>query len=155
MNSLGAQIAGLRELTIHDLRILWRREHGGEPPVPLTRDLMVRAIAYRMQERAHGGLAPATRRRLHALARELEGKGRDALDPGVTLRPGTRLLRDWGGNTHTVLVTEDGFEYAGERYRSLTPIATLITGAHWSGPRFFQVKGRVSRPNVAAESRNE
>ena len=49
-SSLGAQIAGLRELTIHDLRILWRREHGGEPPVPLTRDLMVRAIAYRMQE---------------------------------------------------------------------------------------------------------
>jgi hypothetical protein len=129
MHSLGAQIAGLQELTIHDLSILWRREHGGEPPVPLTRDLMVRAIAYRMQERAHGGLAPATRRRLHALAQELESRGSDAMDPGVTLRPGSRLLRDWGRNTHTVLVTEDGFEYAGERYRSLTQIATLITAA--------------------------
>src|ERR1700724_3529605 len=97
MGVLAAEIAGLRELTIHDLRILWRRVHGCEPPAPLTRDLLARAIAYRMQEQVHGGLAPAARRRLRALARVLDSSDGDAIDPGVPLRPGSRLLRDWGG----------------------------------------------------------
>jgi hypothetical protein len=115
MGPLEAELAGLQELTIHHLRILWRRVHGSEPPAPLTRDLLARAIAYRMQEQVHGGLAPAARRRLRALARVLDGNDGEAIDPGVPLRAGTRLLRDWGGKTHTVLVTEDGFEYEGER----------------------------------------
>jgi len=155
MSALEGEIAGLQELAIHDLRIAWRRVHGEEPPARLTRDLMARAIAYRMQERARGGLAPATRRRVSALVREIDTKGAAALDPGVPLRPGTRLVREWGGATHTVVVVEDGFEYAGERYPSLTQIATRITGAHWSGPRFFRVKKRASRRTVAAESRDE
>ena len=147
MGPLEAELAGLQELTIHHLRILWRRVHGGaiEPPAPFTRDLLARAIAYRMQEQVHGGLAPAARRRLRALARVLDSGDGDAIDPGVPLRPGTRLLRDWGGKTHTVLVTEDGFEYEGERCHSLTQIARQITGAHWSGPRFFRVRQRGSR----------
>jgi hypothetical protein len=114
---------------------------------------MARAIAHRMQERAHGGLAPATRRRVSALAREIEAKGTRALDPGVALRLGTRLVREWGGKTHTVIVIEDGFEYDGERYPSLTQIATRITGAHWSGPRFFRVRQRATRRSIAAENR--
>jgi hypothetical protein len=125
------------------------RVHGGaiEPPAPFTRDLLARAIAYRMQEQeqVHGGLAPAARRRLRALARVLDGSDGEAIEPAVPLRPGSRLLRDWGGKTHTVLVTDDGFEYEGERYRSLTQIARRITGAHWSGPRFFRVRQRGSR----------
>ena len=105
MGPLEAELAGLQELTIHHLRILWRRVHGGaiEPPAPFTRDLLARAIAYRMQEQVHGGLAPAARRRLRALARVLDSGDGDAIDPGVPLRPGTRLLRDWGGKTHTPL----------------------------------------------------
>ena len=142
MASLETEIAGLHGLTRHDLQIAWRRFHGCEPPVRLGRDLLVRAIAYRMQERAQGGLAPATRRRLRALAREIEASGTDAFDPGPVLKPGTRLVRDWGGRTHTVIVVEDGFDYEGERYRSLTKIATRITGAHWSGPRFFGIGKR-------------
>ena len=92
---------------------------------------------------------------MSALVREIEKKGTEALDPGAALRLGTRLVREWGGATHTVVVVEDGFEYDGERYPSLTQIATRITGAHWSGPRFFRVRHRPSRSAVAAESRDE
>jgi hypothetical protein len=93
-----------------------------------------------MQERAHGGLAPAIKRRLRTLAVEFEANGANSLVPTPLLKPGTRLLREWGGKTHTVIVLEDGFEYEGERYLSLTQIARRITGAHWSGPRFFGLR---------------
>ena len=106
--------------------------------------MIAREIAYGMQERVHGGLAPATRRRLRALIAEIETKGADPLDPGVAVKPGARLLREWGGRTHMVLVLDDGFDYEGERFRSLSTIATRITGAHWSGPRFFGIKKRMT-----------
>jgi hypothetical protein len=93
-----------------------------------------------MQERAHGGLAPAIRRRLRAFAEEIEANGAAALASVPLLKPGTRLLREWGGKTHTVIVLDDGFEYEGERYPSLTQIARRITDAHWSGPRFFGLR---------------
>jgi hypothetical protein len=92
-----------------------------------------------MQERAQDGLAPALRRRLRDLTREIETKGTGTFDPGVVLKPGTRLVREWGGRIHTVIVVEDGFDYESERYRSLTKIASRITDAHWSGPRFFGI----------------
>jgi len=60
-----------------------------------------------------------------------------AVDPGLVLKAGTILVRQWRGHTHTVLVHNDGFEHEGQRYRSLTAIAERITAAHWSGPRFF------------------
>jgi Protein of unknown function (DUF2924) len=63
--------------------------------------------------------------------------GRVSPDPGLALKPGARLVREWHGHTHTITVTEDGFEYAGTSYSALTKIAKKITGAHWSGPRFF------------------
>ena len=88
------------------------------------------------------GGAPALRRRLRDLAREIETKGTGTFDPGVVLKPGTRLVREWGGRIRTVIVVEDGFDYEGERYRSLTQIAGRITGAHWSGPRFFGIGKR-------------
>jgi hypothetical protein len=77
-------------------------------------------------------------RRLQTLAGELE-KGAHSFAPGIVLKTGATLVRQWRGHTHTVLVHEDGFEYQGQRYRSLTVIAEQITGAHWSGPRFFGV----------------
>ena len=81
-------------------------------------------------------------RRLQILAAEFE-KGARSFDPGGMLKTGTRLVRQWRGHTHTVLVREGGFEYDGQRYRSLTVIAERITGAHWSGPRFFGVNKRA------------
>jgi DUF2924 family protein len=99
--------------------------------------LLVRTIAYRMQELAYGGLSKATQRKLIALTKELQTKGSIASDPNPQVRPGARLVREWRGRTHTVVVTEDGFKYAGQTYLSLSKIAQTITGAHWSGPRFF------------------
>ena len=152
MSPLETEIAALQELALHDLRIVWRRVHRGEPPARLSRDLMLRAIAHRMQERAHGGLAPALKRRLRALITEIEAKGTDAFDPAITVKAGARLVREWGGRVHTVLVLDDGFDYEGERYRSLTQIAARITGAHRSGPRFFGIRKPASRPAAPAES---
>ena len=82
------------------------------------------------------------RRRLQTLAGKFE-KGGPSFDPGIVLKTGTTLVRQWRGHAHTVLVHENGFEYEGQRYRSLTVIAERITGAHWSGPRFFGLTKRA------------
>jgi hypothetical protein len=140
MSTLDSDIAALPTLSAHELRLAWRSLRCGDPTAGSSRDLMLREIAYKMQERAHGGLAPAIKRRLRALADELETNGAGALGPAPLLKPGTRLLREWQGRTHTVSVLDDGFEYEGERYQSLTQIARRITGAHWSGPRFFGLR---------------
>jgi len=135
-HELSQRIAVLNEITAQQLRNEWRRLYRGQPP-RLSRDLLIRTIAYRMQELAYGGLSKATQRKLDALTRELKGKGSIVVTPGMSLKPGARLVREWRGRTHTVAVTENGFEYAGKSFSSLTKIAHAITGAHWSGPRFF------------------
>ena len=139
---IGAAITALEMRTTEDLRIEWHRLHRALPPRRLSRDLMLRGITFGLQERIHGGLAPAIRRRLNALAGELRTKGAAQFDAGASLKPGTKLVREWHGRAHTVIVLEDGFEYGGQRYRSLTRIASLITGVHWSGPAFFGLKKR-------------
>jgi Protein of unknown function (DUF2924) len=103
---------------------------------------MIRGLADKLQQRAHGGPSRALQRRLQILAREFE-KGALSFDPGMVLKAGATLVRQWRGRAHTVLVCEDGFEYEGRGYRSLTVIAEQITGAHWSGPRFFGVSKRA------------
>lgn len=124
------------QASLEDLCCEWRRLYSSEPP-RISRDLLIRGIAYRHQELEHGGLSKTTRRKLKTLAKMFRTTGRIAPDPGVSLKPGARLVREWRGRTHTVIVTEDGFDYAGTSYPSLTKIAKKITGAHWSGPRFF------------------
>ena len=140
MSALDSELAALPTLSAHQLRLKWQDLRCGEPTAAASRDLMIREIAYKMQERAHGGLAPAIKRRLRALAGEIETNGAGVLAPAPLLKPGTRLLREWGGKTHTVIALDDGFEYDGEWYQSLTQIARRITGAHWSGPRFFGLR---------------
>jgi hypothetical protein len=136
------QIAEMVDRSTHDLRIAWRQFHRAEPPQGLSRDLMIRGLANQLQERADGGLSRALQRRLQILTGEFE-KGARSFLPGIVLKSGSTLVRQWRGHTHTVLVREDGFEYDGQRYRSLTVIAERITGAHWSGPRFFGVSRRA------------
>jgi hypothetical protein len=145
MSALDSELAALPTLSAHQLRLKWQDLRCGEPTAAASRDLMIREIAYKMQERAHGGLAPAIRRRLRALAAEVEANGAAALATAIFLKPGTRLLREWGGRTYTVIVLDDGFESEGERYQSLTQIARRITGAHWSGPRFFGLRKAAAR----------
>jgi hypothetical protein len=130
------RLARLETLDLSAMRQEWRRLYRAEPP-RLSRDLMMRAIAYRIQEIAFGGLAKATLRRLASLAAGFESDGRIAPPAQPRIKPGARLVREWHGRTHAVVVTEDGFEFEGKLYRSLTSIAREITGASWSGPRFF------------------
>ena len=141
-DELSQRIATLNELSAPQLRDEWRRLYRGQPP-RLSRDLLIRAIAYRMQELAYGGLSKATQRKLDTLTKELKVKGGIVVTPDTSLRPGTRVVREWRGRTHTVVVTENGFEYAGKIFPSLTKLAFAITGAHWSGPRFF---GLIRKP---------
>ena len=130
------QIAELVDRSTQELRLAWRQLHRTGPPQGLSRDLLIRALATQLQERTHGGASRALRRRLQILAGTFE-KGGASFDLGVVPKIGTTLAREWRGRTHLVLVREDGFEYEGQRYRSLTVLAEQITGAHWSGPRFF------------------
>jgi hypothetical protein len=142
------QIAELMDRSTHELRLAWRQLYHTGPPHGLSRDLLIRALANQLQERIHGGASRALRRRLQTLAGEFDRDGA-SFDPGLVLKTGTTLVRQWRGQAHTVLVREDGFEYEGQRYRSLTMIAERITGAHWSGPRFFGLTER-SRASVGA-----
>jgi hypothetical protein len=137
------EIAGLVDRPTSDLRLAWLQLYRTDPPVGLSRDLMIRALAHQLQERTEGGASPALRRRLQGLAEEFEKRGA-SFDPGIVPKTGTMLVRQWRGHTHTVLVREDGFEYEGQHHRSLTVIAERITGAHWSGPRFFGLTKRAS-----------
>jgi hypothetical protein len=144
------EITGLLSRSTQDLRLSWRELHRSGPPLGLSRDLMIRALANELQERAHGDPSAALRRRLQTMAREL-AKGASSFDPRIVPKSGTTLVRQWRGHTHAVLVREDGFEYEGQHYRSLTVIAERITGAHWSGPRFFGLTERARA--LVAEAR--
>ena len=142
MAALDGEIARLADRSTPQLRLAWRKLHHTGPPLGLSRDLMIRDVVNKLQERVDGGARLTLRRRLQTLAGEWK-KDAPYFDPGVVLKSGTTLLRQWRGRTHTVLVREDGFEYEGQRYRSLTVTAERITGAHWSGPRFFGLTKRA------------
>ena len=137
------QIAELVDRSTRELRLAWRQSYGTGPPLGLSRDLLIRALTNQLQEQSYGGMSRALRRRLQSLS-EASAKATMAVDPGLVLKAGTTLVRQWRGHTHTVLVHNDGFEHEGQRYRSLTAIAERITEAHWSGPRFFGLTRRVS-----------
>ncbi|MEO3471445.1 DUF2924 domain-containing protein [Roseomonas sp. CAU 1739] len=140
-DELSGPVAALASLGLEDLRIEWRKLYRSAAPVRLSRDLLQRSIAHRLQEEALGGLSAAALRQLGALSRSLAATGKQPpVAPAVKLKPGTTLVREWHGRTHTVTVLEKGFEHGGEHYASLTQIAHLITGAHRSGPRFFGLR---------------
>ncbi len=136
-SEVAARLKIIIDMDLASLRAEWRRLHRSHPPKGLSRDLLIRAIAYKLQERALGGLGKATLRKLSSLARKLEAEGARSFNPRPSIKAGTGLVREWGGKTHSVQVLDGGFEYRGQRYRSLSQIARLITGAQWSGPRFF------------------
>ncbi len=125
-----------------ELRRAWQTLHHTGPPLGLSRDLIIRGLSDKLQQRAHAGPSRALQRRFRILAAEFE-RGARSFDLGGMLKTGATLVRQWRGHTHTVLVGEEGFEYEGQRYRSLTVIAERITGAHWSGPRFFATGKRA------------
>jgi hypothetical protein len=148
---IAPELDRLSDLTIFELRTEWRRLHRMPPPMRLSRELLIRAITYKLQERALGGLSSSTLRKLESRNVEpIAGDARKPLPP-ISLKPGTRLVREWRGVTHTVLIHADGVEWNQRRYRSLTVIAREITGAHWSGPRFFGLRKRAGNSAESAE----
>ncbi len=138
-SSLSDKITALSGSDAARLRAEWRKLYRTEPP-RLSRDLMIRAIAYKVQERVLGGLGAATKRTLRELARKLETDDDLGTAANIRLKPGAKLIREWHGRSHIVVVLDEGFEFDGKRYRSLSEIARAITGAHWSGPRFFGLR---------------
>ncbi|MCT2560219.1 DUF2924 domain-containing protein [Tsuneonella sp. YG55] len=134
MSRLDDELNALASLSPAQLREKWSGMEGAAPPsVPPA--LLRRLLAQRLQERRHGTLPALVARELARIALE----GPEAAPPrrNVELSPGTRLLREWKGQTITVEVLERGFQYADRTWRSLSEIARHVTGAHWSGPRFF------------------
>jgi len=134
--ALEAEIARLGDLDLRQLRKVWAARLGAVPKHQ-SADLMRRRLAYELQVRAYGGLKPETRRRLRALYKAFKDNPDYTPQPNYGLKPGTVLTREWKGVTHKVGVLDDGFEYLGQRYGSLSQIATLIAGSKWSGPAFF------------------
>ena len=130
--AIEAEIVHLRSLALDALRRHWRVIFGRTPPADLSKDLLRRMIAWRLQEWAFGGLDRESLRFLDGLARHNGGPPRRR-----QLKPGTVLVRDYQGRRHTVTVAPDGFEWQGTTYSSLSAIARAITGTAWSGPRFF------------------
>jgi Protein of unknown function (DUF2924) len=149
--NLREEIARLEGLTIFELRGEWRHHLRMAPPMRLSRDLLIRTIAYRLQEKIRGGLSKTVIKRLSVAPAGAGEITTRQSRRSVSLKPGTRLLREWHGVTHAVLVHADGFEWQGKCYRSLSVIARAITGAHWSGPRFFAVTGKASGNTGAAD----
>ncbi len=135
--ALEAKLAAVEKQNLNDLRAEWRRLFRKAPPHRLSRDLMIRGIAYKLQEVAYGGLSKATLRRLKILSDQTVDESANTSVRQAAFKPGTKLLREWNGTTHEVHVLANGFEWQGQTFKSLTKIATAITGTHWSGPRFF------------------
>lgn len=132
-----AEIARLEQLSLDSLREEWRRIHQTPPPRRLSRDMLLRGISYRLQENVFGGLSKVVRRSLQVSGASTASSLATERPPRSLFKAGTRLVREWHGVTHTVIVLENGVEWRGKHYRSLSVVAREITGAHWSGPRFF------------------
>ena len=143
---LEREIAALPDMNLAQLQAKWRSRLKEELPPHIRKQLLVPLLAYKLQEQVWGGLRHATRRRIKELADGLNRASQSLKQLGVPIRikPGTRLIRQWEGKSHQVTVSQSGFEYEGESYKSLSSIARLITGTRWSGPLFFGLKGRRS-----------
>ena len=134
------QLTSLSRLKNGELRALWLEGFGQPLPARIRRGLLLRALAYRIQERAQGALSRATRSHLGRLAEATRNGATPSLLDTPRIKLGTRLIRQWQGETHEVTVIDAGFAYRGKHYLSLSEIARLITGTRWSGPTFFGLK---------------
>jgi len=130
-------LPGLSKL---DLGRLWQKLFHSVPDPKIRRPAMVRFLAYRIQEQAHGSLSATSERRLRQLSTAVVENTNFKISSDRKIQPGARLVREWQNQVHLVNVQAKGYEYRGARYRSLSEIARLITGTRWSGPLFFGIK---------------
>ncbi|NQV47019.1 MAG: DUF2924 domain-containing protein [Rhodospirillaceae bacterium] len=139
--SVMAQVASLPDKPTSDLKRMWQDLFETKAP-PYNRSFLIKRLSYRLQELAFGGLSKETQIRLDALADDATCANSRKSKRKAEFRPisGTRLIREWQGIEHQVTVLDDGFEYQGCKYKSLSVIARTITGTRWSGPVFFGIK---------------
>lgn len=135
MDDLREKLARLADLSAGQLDAKWRQHFRTEPPSDFSRDLILRAIAHRLQEQSLGGLAP---KHCKLLDRMAQGGG----EPVRALKVGTMMVREFQGVLHEVVVVPGGFHWQGRVHSSLSTIARAITGTAWNGPRFFGLRGR-------------
>ena len=142
-DSVLAQVAALRSMPAPELRKQWQKLFDTPPP-RYNRRFLESRLAYRIQELAYGGLKPETVRRLEQLGEQLDGGNITVRRQRADDRPiaGTRLIREYQGIEHCVTVLQDGYEWQGRPYKSLSAVARAITGTRWNGPRFFGLKNR-------------
>ncbi len=146
MTPIMRQIKELQDKSFAELKQLWRDYYQTEPP-PYRRGFMARALAYRIQELTYGGLSEKASHRLEDMLAEAEGTKPKKRAAKIRLPvAGTRLVREWRGERHEVIILPEGFEFAGRKWGSLTAIARQITGTHWNGPAFFGLRSKRSDP---------
>jgi hypothetical protein len=143
---IGDLLKALPEMNRTALCKQWQEHFRKPAPDGVRKELLVRVLAYGIQEQAYGGLSAQSRRRLDEVAAAMStGDPKAVVSNMVSARPGTQLIRSWRGKTHTVRIEESGYQYDGRRYRSLSEIARHITGTQWSGPLFFGLKSQKTK----------
>jgi hypothetical protein len=140
-----AELDRLPMMRIVDLRGRYRELFRTAPPEAFGPDLLRRSIAQRIQEKAYGGLSASTRRLLDQLVKAAMAKPNGRLELPRRIRAGSELVRTWKGKSYRVMVMADGFAYDGERFASLSEIASEITGTRWNGPRFFGLRSSSNK----------
>lgn len=148
---IAAEVAEVARLDLHELRIRWRKLFRSPAPPHLSRALLMRIIAYRIQANAFGDLNRETVRLLDRIGRQHQAGEKVSVPPvddTPTLKPGTELVREHGGVLHKVTVVSGGYAWAGTTYRSLSEVARIITGTSWNGPRFFGLRDRPRRRKI-------
>jgi hypothetical protein len=139
-SSIAKRLGSLSNLGKPALFELWKQLFNSNPSPKLRRDLMLPLLAHRLQEQTFGSLRAGSRTRLRQLSRAFESDSDSPIPSAPTIKPGTRLVRQWRDQVHLVNVKTNGYEYQGARYQSLSEVARLITGTRWSGPLFFGIK---------------
>ena len=139
--AIEAEIARVGSMNIAQLRALWHTTFKESPPKAFGPDLLRRALAQRIQERAYGGLDAKTARLLNLLIAQA-GRNNGKIVLPRRIKAGAVIVREWKGTRHSVTVSDDGFIFDGKSYESLSEIARLITGTRWNGPRFFGLRSK-------------
>ena len=135
IESPDAALARIAEMNIEQLRVCWRESFASDPPTTFSKDLLARAICYRLQEHAFGGLSVSTDRLLRSLVKR-------GAEPPRRVKVGSILIREHQGVLHEVPVVPGGFCWQGKTHDSLSTIARMITGTTWNGPRFLGLRSK-------------
>jgi hypothetical protein len=142
----------LATMPIAQLRVRYGQVFRTDPPKAFGPDLLRRSIAYRIQEKAYGGLSRPAQRLLDQMMKAFVAKPNGKIVLPRRIKPGSVLVREWKGKSHRVVVLADGFTYDGKSFAKLSEIAGLITGTRWNGPRFFGLRSKTQENDETAAS---